>query len=82
MSSFVVSIPSARDGVYPAFMKWMAAAEPLQTEPDTLRWPMDFYGLPHVFRTSRMKTAGGWKEGGDQELVTPEEDSNCFCNCF
>lgn len=57
-------------------MKWMAAAEPLQAEPDTLRWPMDFDGLTHVLRTGRMETAGGWKEGRYQELVTPEEDSD------
>lgn len=63
-------------------MKWMAAAEPLQAEPDTLRWPMDFDGLTHVLRTGRMETAGGWEERRDQELVASQEDGNAFSGGF
>jgi len=58
----------------------MAAAQPLQSEPDTLRWPVDFDSLSHVLRTGRMETAGGWKEGGYQALVASEEESNALGN--
>jgi hypothetical protein len=39
-------------------MKRMAAAEPLQAEPDALRRPMAENGLPHVVRARRIKAAG------------------------
>ena len=58
----------------------MAAAEPFQAEPDTLRRPVDFNSLPHIFRTGRMEAAGGRKEWRDQELISPEEESKALAD--
>ena len=63
-------------------MERMAAAEPFQAEPDTLRRPVDFNGLPHIFRTGRMEAAGGRKERRDQELISPEDESESLTDAL
>ena len=77
-----VQLASARNGVGPAFMEGMTAAKPLQPEPDTLRRPVDFDSLTHVFRAGRMEAAGGGEKWRDQELVTSEEESDKLANAF
>ena len=52
-------VGSSRYGVASALVKRMAAAQPFQTEPDTLRGPVDFDGFPHVIRARRIVSAGG-----------------------
>ena len=58
-----------RDGVKTALVEGMAAGEPLQTKPDTLRRPVDFDGLAHVHRAGRVIAAGGREKGGEEALV-------------
>lgn len=89
VNSCVDTDPLARYGVNPALVKRVAAAQPLYAEPDTLRRPVDFDGLPHVLRAGRVEAAGGWKERRNQELVPSEDDkdgsaaasSESFCDC-
>jgi len=62
-----------RHGVETALMKRMAAAKPLQAEPDSLRRPVQLNCLTHVLRARRMEAAGRGKKRGDHAFVDDEE---------
>jgi hypothetical protein len=62
-----------RHGVKAALVEGMAAAKPLQTEPDSVRRPVKLNRLAHVFRTRRIKAAGRGKQGGNHAFVDGEE---------
>jgi hypothetical protein len=73
---------SAGHGVGAALVERMAPAKALQSEPDALRRPVDFDGLPHVFRTGRVEAAGGREEWRNQELISPEEESKALTDAL
>ena len=62
-----------RYGVDAALVEGVAAAEPLQAEPDSLRRPVELNCLTHIFRTRGMEAAGRGKKRRDHALVDDEE---------
>jgi len=59
--------------VIAANTKWMATHNPPQGHENTAEGTMAFYGINGILGTGRRKTACRGKQGGNQELICPDE---------
>ena len=68
----------ARHGIDSALMKGMAAAQALQTHPDTASRAMYFNRFTHVLGARRIEPAGGGQKRGYQAFVPGKEEDEEF----
>jgi len=59
--------------VYAARVERVTSEQPRQPHPRPSSRSILVHGLPRVLRAARMKPAGRWEDGGDEELVAPDE---------